>query len=143
LTATPSTSPPPNLYFTYTAGSITGTNSWDVRYSATDVETLNAFATTGNTMTTSKYSPGPLGITSGTVVTIEVRKPSDSGNMEDTTGFDLYIDTGGGFGLPVASFSKTTANNPIGPSAFTNITADLGSQTINPGDKIKLVITEG
>jgi hypothetical protein len=142
-TITPSTSPQPNLYLTYAAGGIIGTNSWDVRYSATDIETLNAAASSTNSTTTSKYSAGPLGISSGTVVTIEVRKTSDSGNMEDDTGFDLYIDTGGGWGSPVSSFQKTTANNPIGPSTYTNITADLGNQIIYPGNKIKLVISEG
>lgn len=142
-TTTTTTTSAPNLFLVYSNG-VTGTQSWDIQYSANTTQTLTASASSGGSTTSSVFNSGPLGIvSSGTAITIQTRKTTNSGNMLSTTAFDLYVDTGSGWGSPVSSFSLTTGDNPIGPTSYRNITSDFGNPTINPGDKVKVVITEG
>ena len=146
-TTTTTTTGAPNLFLQYENG-VSGTDTWQVEYStgvgydnAVVITTADSFGA-GPTIS-STWSSGPIGITSTlTPFNVRVRKTSNSGNMSDATSFGLYIDNGEGF-VSVAGFSLTIGDNPIGPTAWRDITTNFGSPTASPGNRIQVQILEG
>ena len=151
-TTTTTTTVAPNVFFQYENGVIgTGIQTWQVEFSTGSLFTNAVTLTANNNVAlgtptiVSASSTGPLGITATTNVNVRVRKTSNSGLMGDSTAFSLLVDPGTGYSI-VGSFSVTTAENPIGPTTWREITVDtngLGNHSINPGDKIQLQILEG
>ena len=151
-TTTTTTTGAPNLFFQYQNGVAgTGDQTWQVEFSTGSSYSNAVVLTASNNViigaptTVSTWSSGPLGITGITNINVRVRKTSNSGNMSDVTGFTLSVDDGFGFSI-VGSFSLTTSDNPIGTTAWREITVDtngLGNHSMSPGNKMRLEIVEG
>jgi hypothetical protein len=150
-TTTSTTTMAPNLFFQYqNTATGTGNQTWEVEYSTgsfANAETLIASndVTAGAPTIVSKFSTGPLGVTSLspsplTPINVRVRKTSTA-NMAGNTTFSLAIDDGTGFSL-LSGFSFNLTNNPIGTLAWTDITTNLSNPGIYQGYKIKLEILE-
>jgi hypothetical protein len=125
--------------------------TWEVEYAtgssftnAVSMSVGDGYNPSGGPTEIGVYSPGPLGITGSTLVPIyvRVRKLSNSGNMYGTTNFGLYTDNGVDGYTSAGGFNLNVADNPIGPSAWTDITTNLSSPTIASGYRVLLQIQE-
>jgi hypothetical protein len=124
------------LIVEYTVGF--SNQTWDVRFSADSSPGTSQDVTVNSLtnpfpITKSESSGGPLGITGANTVSISVRKSTNSGNLQDNLTVVLYINN-------VAQTPNYTKNVPFNFSAFTTTHTSFA---INPGDTIKVSISEG